>query len=219
MWTQPVVACSVQTVNSLLFSDVIIWHQRNWINIGLGDGLFPDILWHSNFTLGQFHRKCSTCSRYWSMIWFWKLLIWDYSHISQGPMSFKSYDVVPGYQILPSAVREHLKRLGAGHVQHSRDCHRSHCVRPLWCTASRGVPGLWGLHGPHWHGRHAEHPAGVCHHVPQGLCHHGRGGRRARSIGCSSSSAYWVPGMLLYLVGTLFLPISESVINIYQFDP
>ena len=38
-----------------------------------------------SFTWRQFHRKCS---RYLSLIWVWKSIIQDYSHISQGPMSW-----------------------------------------------------------------------------------------------------------------------------------
>ena len=35
------------------------------------------------FTWGQFHRKCSS---YLSLTCIWKLLLWYYSHISQGPV-------------------------------------------------------------------------------------------------------------------------------------
>ena len=88
---------------SVIFSSiskliVAIKHHKasvNLVNIGSGNGLLPDgtkplptpILtnhqWHLvTFTWGKFHRKSS---RYLSLTWVWKLLIWDYKGISQGP--------------------------------------------------------------------------------------------------------------------------------------
>ena len=71
------------------------------VNIGSGNGLLPDstkpfpepmladhqwspvtFIWMA-FTRGQFQKKCS---RYLSLILVWKLLLEDYSHISQEPM-------------------------------------------------------------------------------------------------------------------------------------
>ena len=82
-----------QHVNSLWPRDAIWWHRSGstvaqvmscclnqcWLIIN-------EIFWHS---LKAFYRKYT---RYLSLIWVWKLLIQDYIHISQGPMSLKIGD-------------------------------------------------------------------------------------------------------------------------------
>ena len=65
----------------------LVMVTKIWINIGSGNDFLPDsieplpepLLTYHNwgflaFTWGQFHRKCS---RYLSLIWLRKLLIWD----------------------------------------------------------------------------------------------------------------------------------------------
>ena len=64
-------------------------HQRTGLN-PLNTKPLPEPMLTSHqwslvaFIWKQFHRKCS---RYLSLIWVWKLLIWYLSGISQGPMS------------------------------------------------------------------------------------------------------------------------------------
>ena len=85
-------------INSLWPEDAI-WRRRSRVNTGSGNGLLPDgtkplpepMLTNHQwglvvFTWEQFHSKSS---RDISLIWVWRLLISDYSYISQGSLGTK----------------------------------------------------------------------------------------------------------------------------------
>ena len=77
LWPSEAILC--HRICSTLAQIIAYWHQAasHYLNQCWSSVRFVAFTWE------QFYKKCA---RYLYLIWLWKLLIKDYSHISQGPM-------------------------------------------------------------------------------------------------------------------------------------